>query len=281
MELVADLSSSAFLNAFSRFTSTRGLCKHVFTDRGTNFVGANSELNAMYKMLQSDEIEHEIKTMCRDDRINWHFYPPGAPHFGGLHEAAVKSAKFHLRRVMATASLTYEELNTLVKQVEAVLNSRPLCTKQTSNDDEIFILTPGHFLIGRSLVSVPETDIREKKVSLKQRWELLVQLKQHFWNRWSKDYLQTLQHRRKWTNKSRNIEVGEIVIIRDDNVAPLKWKKGRVAEVHPGSDGLVRVVTLKTSTGFLKRPITKICPLPIETLQIEPSVQGGENVDDT
>lgn len=275
LELAFDLSSACFLGAFKRFVATRGLPVKVFSDNGTNFVGGNSELHELYQMLRSSNLADDIKQMCRDDHIQWHFYPPGSPHFGGLHEAAVKSAKYHLRRVIGRANLTHEELHTLLKQVEAVLNSRPL-TAISSSTDDLESITPGHFLIGRPLIAIPESLMCDMNVNNAKRWELVKTLHQNFWKIWSRDYLTELQRRYKWKNKSPNVKVGEIVLLKDDNLPPLKWRLGRVIDLHPGADGLTRVVTVQCGPNqAYKRAVTRICPLPID---VERTVQGGEDV---
>jgi len=179
---------------------------------------------------------------------------------GGLWEAGVKSMKFHLRRSLGETTLSQREANTLLSQIESVLNSRPLVA--SSNDpNDLEALTPGHFLIGRPLTTVPEPCYREIK-SLKVRWHKVQQLVQQFWERWRTEYLQSLQNRSKWCKIRRNLQVGDLVLIREDSETPLEWRKGRVIQVHAGSDDLVRVVTLKTEAGEFKRPVHKLSLLP-------------------
>ncbi|XP_030763125.1 uncharacterized protein LOC115887767 [Sitophilus oryzae] len=133
LELVSDLSSETFLGAMRRFISRRGRCNHIYSDCGTNFVGASRELINM------------LKSAAEQEQISWHFNPPSAPHFGGLWEARIKSVKTHIKRVIGDQLLTYEEFYTLLVQIEAVLNSRPLCP-QSSDPNDLSVLTPGHFL---------------------------------------------------------------------------------------------------------------------------------------
>lgn len=277
LELASDLTTASFIGAFRRFIATRGLCKKVFSDNGTNFVGANAELHELYQLLRDSNLNEKLHEICDIDKIEWTFMPAGSPHFGGIYEAAVKSAKFHLRRIIGSSSLTYEELNTLFKQVEAVLNSRPLVP--LASDNELDVLTPGHFLIGRPLNAIAEVNLQDdRNLSYLKRWELVNYLYKTFWSCWSRQYLQELQHRYYWQDKHRNLPLGSIVMIKDDNQPPLKWKLGRVIALHPGADNLVRVVTLKTASGTTQRSITKLCPLPIE---VEPgSIQGGEDEHD-
>ena len=98
-------------------------------------------------------------------------------------------------------------------------------------------------------------------MSLLRRWHLSQSLVRHFWKRWSTEYLSTLRRYTKWHHPSRNLQVGDVIILQDDNLIPLKWPLGRIVEVHPGSDGLVRVVQVKTFAGIYRRPISKIALL--------------------
>jgi hypothetical protein len=179
---------------------------------------------------------------------------------GGLWEAGVKSMKYHLRRVLGKATLTFVEFSTLLCQVEAILNSRPICSLST-NPEHLQVLTPGHFLIGTSLLALPDHNLKDVSLNHLSKWLCVQQMIQRLWKQWSQDYLHQLQQRHKWRNIQPNVKIGELVLVKEDNLPPLVWKKAMISDLHPGKDGLTRVVTLKTSTGTLKRPITKICLL--------------------
>jgi hypothetical protein len=125
IELVSDLSSKAYLAALSRFVARRGLCQNIFSDNGTNFVGAKSEMAALYRLLQ--ERQGEIVKSLAPQQIQFHFIPPRAPHFGGLWEAAVKSMKHHLARIVGPVRLNFEEMTTVLTKVEAILNRTTDC----------------------------------------------------------------------------------------------------------------------------------------------------------
>ena len=152
LELSSDYTTEGFLAAYRRFVGRRGLCATVTSDQGTNLVGADAELRRLFDGA-SKEFEN-LRNLLASDHTKWCFNPPGAPHFGGKWEAAVKSAKFHLRRVVGEAILTYEEFSTLLIQIESVLNSRPMCPISDDPND-ISALTPGHFLTCGPLNSVP------------------------------------------------------------------------------------------------------------------------------
>lgn len=262
LEVVGDLTSDCFLAALRRFMSRRGKCAQIFSDNGTTFVGANNELKRFF--LQNNTTIHD---KLSSEGIQWNFNPPRAPHFGGIWESGVKSIKYHLKRVVGNASLTYEDFSTVLCQIEACLNSRPLYPLSDDPNDPN-PLTPAHLLIGESLTTVPDYNynhLRENQLSRFQRHQ---QLLQHFCSRWNKEYVTHLQQRVKWKqNHQQLLQIGVLVLVKEDATPPLKWQMGRIMELHAGTDNIIRAVTLKTSTGEIKRPVVKICVLPsIESL---------------
>lgn len=221
-------------------------------------------MKELYALIASKSHNDAVTRELANDFITWEFNPPYAPHRGGYWEAGIKSVKHHLLRVMGTNVFDYEEMITLLHQVEACMNSRPL-TPVSTDPNDLTALTPGHFLIGRPLKALPDGDFAEKRLSHMRRWQLLQRLLQQFWGRWSKEYIARLQQRPKWLKKRENLEVGQLVIVKEDGLPPLKWKMARVLEVHPGTDGLVRTVTLHTAEGDIKRSIAKLSPLYIDS----------------
>lgn len=259
LKLVNDYSTAAFLAAFTRFCSRRGLPQSVYSDHGTNFVGADRELTAAYRTALRDA---DVQAKIASENISWHFIPPSAPHFGGLWEAGVRSVKHHLRRVLGDHTLTFEEFNTLLCRIEACLNSRPIAPLSDSIDD-FRTLTPGHFLIGSNIITPPEPSTLHLQENRLSRWQLIHNLTERFWQIWTTDYINTLQQRAKWRQVSLPIRVGNIVLLRNPSLPPCKWELGRVIRIHPGSDGLTRVVSVKTAHSEYTRPIGKLCVLPI------------------
>ena len=167
-------------------------------------------------------------------------------------------------RVVGDASLTYEEFYTFLVCIEACLNSRPL-TPLSPDPNDLNALTPGHLLIGAPLTNTAEEDVTPLPINRLSRWQRVQQLHQQFWKRWTQEYLSELQRRPKGQQSSTSqVAVGSLVVIIEDNLPPLKWKLGRVLQLHPGLDGVVRVVTVKTSTGVYKRTIKKVCLLPAD-----------------
>ncbi|XP_076676250.1 uncharacterized protein LOC143373173 [Andrena cerasifolii] len=264
LELASDLTTEAFLNSLRRFIARRGQSSHIFSDNGTNFVGARNELWNLGILLSTNEHRSQISDFCSTEGIQWHFIPPHAPHFGGLWESAVKSAKYHLRRVVGQTSLTFEEFYTVLTQVESCMNSRPLCPL-TDDPSDLTPLTPSHFLIGSLMTSLPDPDLRDVKPARLIRYQHLQYMLQHFWTRWQKEYLHQLHQRTKWRiSTPAKFGPGTLVVVKDDNTPPLKWHMGRIVEVHPGKDDITRVVSIRLSDSTVKRPVTKICILPLD-----------------
>lgn len=163
IELVTDLSTECFIAALRRFIARRGKCRLIYSDNGRNFIGASRQLDEMHKLLMSQAHNEIVSASLAEDGIQWKFIPPIAPHWGGIWESAVRSVKLHLRRVIRNTELTFEQMHTLLTQIEAVVNSRPLGVVP---DTEFGYLSPAHFLIGRPYTSMPEGDLTEVPVNL-------------------------------------------------------------------------------------------------------------------
>jgi len=265
LEVVSDLSTEAFLATLRRFVSRRGYPSIIMSDNGTNFVGANNTLRELYTFLRSTHVQDKVSGYCLQREMTWQFIPPAAPHIGGLWEANIKSCKSILKRITGHQVYTHEELETLFCQIEAILNSRPLCAMSMDSSD-YSALTPGHFLIGEPLLAVPSLDYLTIPCNRLNRWKLLQQQQQQFWRQWSSEYLNTLQQRLKWRTPQSNLQVDDLVVVKDDNTSPLQWTLARVIATHPSAhDNLVRVVTIRTANSTYKRPITKLLKLPLES----------------
>lgn len=276
LEVVENLSTEAFLAALQRFVSRRGVPEEVYSDNGTNFIGARSELRELYELFKSDLTNGKLSQFCQVKEIKWTTIPPNAPHFGGLWEAGVKSVKSVLKKVYQSASLTIMEFATLLCQIEAILNSRPLFAHSSDPNDPT-VLTPGHLMINRPLTAIPEPCLDDIPINRLSKWQHIQLLRQHFWQRWSKEYLIELQNRSKWTKKHLNVVPNMIVLLKEDNVPPQQWKMGRIVKTYPGPDDLTRVVDVRVGNSVFKRPIHKLAPLPI--LEEEPvrSTHQDEN----
>ncbi|UYV67105.1 hypothetical protein LAZ67_4003902, partial [Cordylochernes scorpioides] len=265
LEMVTSLSTSSFIAALRRFISRRGKPSKIYSDNGTNFRGTESFMKKQYKIMNSKE----TKDFLAEELIEWHFIPPSAPHFGGLWEANIKCLKGHLSKVIKSSLLNSEEFITLLCQVEACLNSRPL-VELSPDPNDLRALTPGHFLIGSPLIEDPGLQNYER-VDLRSRWNLVQSLRNSFWSRWTREYINSLQQRNKWRLSQDNLKPNQLVLIKEDNLPPLQWRLARILKVYPGSDQKVRVAQVRAATGVYLRPITKLAPLPFKS---EPGFSG-------
>lgn len=259
LEPVMDLSADGFLQAYTRFVSRKENPKTIYSDNGTNFV-ASDRIMREAAMLWSDA---KLQKFASDNKTQWHFITPGAPHEGGIWEAAVKSMKHHLRRVMGPQKYSYEGISTLLAGIEACLNSRPICA-MSDDPSDMEVLTPAHFLIGGPLkLPLPE-DAAEPPKTAKRLFAALQAQTQSFWKQWTQDYLNSLMQRKKWKETQKNVQTDQLALIKDENLPPTYWAMGRIIKTHKASDGCVRSVTLKVQNGTLDRSIRKICIIPTD-----------------
>lgn len=254
------MTTEAFLASLDRLVARRGIPLSVSSDCGRNFVGAARHLKEFFSWLTKEEVQMCIADRATTTGFQWHFNPPYAPHFGGLWEAAVKSVKYHLYRVIRDQILSFEELTTLFAKIEAILNSRPIGSK---GDDSggLDPLTPGHFLTGGPLISIPEPDLTELRINRLSRWQLIQNAAQHFWKRWHAEYLSTLQKRTKWFHEKGSLDVGDVVLMPDPSSPRQRWPLATVLQCHPGADGVVRVVSIQSSKGIQRRSVHSLVPL--------------------
>lgn len=274
LEVVENQSAGAFIAALIRFTSLRGRPHVIYSDNGRNFVGASRELAQLRKIYNNELFQHNLIDMAAERGINFSFIPPRSPNFGGLWEANIKTAKRLFKGAGRGVQFTLSELQTLFHQIAAIMNSRPLTVALTSVK-ALEPLTPGHFLVGRPLYSLPIPVEEEETFNLNTRWKRVERQSQQFWKRWRDEYLHQLRDYAKWTRHQRNLEVGEIVLIGDDHVPKANWPMGVVTEVFKGPDDVVRVATIRTSTGIYKRNVRVLAPLPIKA-----EIPADEHPDD-
>ncbi|XP_055714376.1 uncharacterized protein LOC129808615 [Phlebotomus papatasi] len=273
LEIVHDQSTEEFLQSFRRFCARRSRPQHVYSDCGKNFEEANNELA---RLLQLERNQEKICMDTRDEGILWHFNPPGSPHQGGLWEACVKSLKYHLIKMTNGSNFPVKDLSTLLCQIEAVLNSRPLCKLSDDPNDDAF-LTPGHFLIGAPLVALPDPDCTHLPLNRLSGSQFCQRKFQEFSKRWHRQYLNTLQQRVKWKSCQPGLMIDDAVLLLDETG---RWVLGRIVETHPGHDGHTRVVSVRTKRGTYKRAITKCAklPTPEEMDSCSNMEQPGEDV---
>ncbi|XP_072380528.1 uncharacterized protein [Diabrotica undecimpunctata] len=255
-DLISNIVLKSPLSTLSPFVDGDGLLRV-----GGRLHNSNILYTQKYPIILP-KASHVTDLIIRHEHLKLlHAGPSYSPVFGGLWEAGVKSAKYHIKRVMGTNELTYEQFNTLIVQVEGILNSRPLMA-MSQDPTNLEYLTPGHFLIGAPITSFPEPDITEVPKNRIKFWNLCTQMQQHFWKKSHQDYLTQLQNRPKWKNKLPNLKEDMLVLLKEDNIPSFKWALARITKVIPGKDKIVRVVEVKTKNGTYVRSVTKVAVLP-------------------
>ena len=220
---------STFIVCLRRSVSRRGLPSVIMGDHGSNFIGADRELDQLHTFINSNS--KMIAEFCASQGIidKWKYIPEKSPHFGGLWEAAMKSAKTCLRKVADTIQMTYEELATVTCQVEACLNSRPLIPMLAVDCEVVEPLTPGHFLTGKPLTAIPDQGHRVKDITL---LKAMVDVSTNY-----TAFLETVEFRIsciRWHHPKRNLQKGDVVILREDNAFVNTWPLGRCTRERMG-----------------------------------------------
>jgi len=257
IEVIEAMSTSSFINALRRFLSIRGPVRHLRSDRGTNFIGACRE-------LQINTGDPEVKNYLQDQGCTWTFNAPHSSHMGGAWERLIGVVRRILDALLVkdgASRLTHEVLTTLMAEVMAIMNSRPLVP--ITYDAEIpEILSPAMLLTQKASVTpAPPGDFKLDHLC-KGQWRQVQSLADSFWKRWRLEYLATLQPRRKWTREKHNLQEGDVVLIKDVQARRNQWPLGLIVEAIPSSDSRIRKVMVKTfSQGTIKeylRPISEV-----------------------
>ena len=257
IEVVQNLEADSFINALRRFIARRGKPDEMRSDNGTNFKGGNRDLiESMREWNQNSKVH----TFLLQHEMKWLFNPPAASHMGGVWERAIRSVRKVLNALLKEQALDDEGLQTLLCEVESIINGRPL-TKVSDDPREYHAVTPNHLLLLRPNQCLPPGLFNKGDQYSRRRWKQIQYLADIFWKRWTKEYIPALQARPKWHNVKRNFEISDVVLVVDQVMPRGCWLLGRISEVRPGRDGLVRSVKVKTMRSELVRPIDKLCPL--------------------
>ena len=256
LEVASHLNTDACINALRRFICRRGSVKSIRSDRGTNFIAAQKELEKSVKTLDNDAIQ---KTLLKKG-IDWIFNPPSGAHHGGVWERLIRLVKKILYSVLKEQILDDDALHTILCEVEAIMNDRPITTV-TNDPNDLEPLTPNHLLQLKTNPIMPPGLFKKEDQYPRRRWRQVQYLADLFWKRWTREYIPLMQERQKWNEIKRNFLPGDLVVIIDDNAPRNSWPLGRVVKTLPGPKGLVRSVLVKTKTNVIQRPITKLCLL--------------------
>lgn len=263
LELVPDLTEKSFILAFRRFVSRRSLPRTMISDNCSTYKSASVEIS---HLCNSTRVQESLGNY----RVEWKFIPSRAPWYGGWWERLIGLTKASIKKVLGRSHVDYDTLSTIITEIEAILNDRPL-TYISTDPRDVEPLTPSDLLYGRRLTSLPypplpdetrnileQTNAKFNEISRRQR-----DIIQHFWNRWKQEYITSLREFHRISGKNEQcIQKGDIVQIHDDT-SRLTWKLAVVEELVRGRDGFIRSATVRTQNGLTNRPIVKLYPLEI------------------
>lgn len=261
LELVPDLTSESCVRALRRFFSRRGVPETIYSDNALTFKRVSKELSLLFQHLRQTKVQ-DLSTQLR---IQWKFIVERAAWWGGFWERMVKTVKYALKAVLGKSRTTYDELNTLLTEVEAIVNSRPLT--YIDNDPENIILTPGHFLFEGNMFVMEQDKSAISGDDILRLWRQRENLLKKFWKIWQADYLQQLRsaHYNQIPTLARNVQPGDIALLYEENTPRLHWKMVKIEKTFLGRDHRVRACEVRTGNGtILKRPIQLLFPLEVE-----------------
>ncbi|UYV76691.1 hypothetical protein LAZ67_14001775 [Cordylochernes scorpioides] len=253
LELVTSLSTEAFIQALRRFIARRGRPTVIYSDNGTNFVGANNALKALnWKKIVLDQNLH---------KVSWKFIPPTAAWWGGWWERLIRSIKDLLVRILGHSSVYYKEMSTILCDAEATINSRPL-TYIHEDFDSLIPLSPSMFLHDSKYVGVSDLDKLDSK-KFQDRYRHCLRLREALRSRFRSEYLGQLVQ--KANERTPKLSVGDVAIVKVEDKRRLHWPVARIVELFPGRDGHSRVAKVRTKLGTLIRPVQKLYPLEVSS----------------
>ena len=267
IELTPNLTAHAFIRCLRRFVARRGTPELLISDNAKTFKAASSQLTRIFN-------DPDTTSFLLERKIQWRFNLEKAPWWGGFFERMIKCTKRCLKKTLGNARLTYEELMTVLSEVECILNSRPLTYLYPDDLEEP--LTPSHLMSGRRLLSLP--DVTPSRVdnpvstreSVTKRARYLQRLMDHFWNRWRREYVPALResHRLKGESTGQTVQLGDIVNVHDESLPRAQWRMGVVCELIKGADKKTRGAVVRTvdkeRVSFLRRPLQRLFPLEVQ-----------------
>ena len=258
IEALDDMTTDAFINSLRCFIAIRGPAKEIRCDQGSNFIGASSEFE--------QAVKPDLEKFLYTKECKFNFSAPASSHANGVWERQIRTVRAVLSATLGLGPNRLDDslLRTFFYEAMYVVNSRPLSPSSLGDPLSEPPLTPNHFLTMKTFIARPPPGIfvREDLVARK-RWKRVQFLLEQFWSKWKKEYITGLQVRQKWLKPRRNVSVGDIVLLMDDNLPRNQWRLGRVTQTQPGTDGLVRRTQVLVNTPLqglttLERPVQKL-----------------------
>jgi len=253
LELVETTGTEAFLNAFRLLCARRGTPSTLYSDNAKGFKAASKEIRALYRSINWNAVKLEgVKK-----NVEWFFSTEKAPHQNAICERLVRTVKSPLRVVVGAARLTKNQLRLVLTEIEAVVNNRPLAVVSEDAAD-LDPITPMELVNGRRLEQIPDPKAPKSSTNFSHLWKRRQTILNQFWRKWYHDYLLEQSVRKIWKTPMKEDLMGKIVLIKDDNLSRNVWILGRIVDILPSRDGLVRNVMVKTPTSLLRRAVQKL-----------------------
>ena len=273
LDVVRSLDTKEFIMSLKRFIARRGRPTLIYSDNAKTF-------KAAAKWIQLVRLDENLNSLLANMSIEWRFNLSRAPWWGGQFERLIGLFKNSFYKSIGNGVLTWSELEEVVLDIETAINNRPLCYLE--DDVQLPVLTPNSMLHTQPTY-IPELEkhhIEEK--DLRKRAKHLLKCKQAMWNRWSREYVRGLreQHRLTRPKSVKHPNVGDVVIVKEDQKPRNTWKLAVVKHLVTGRDGVIRAAKLKTAGGnnYLERAVQHLFPLELHCekdipTRLDPDVQ--------
>jgi len=271
LEIVEDLSTSSYLQAFRRHCNVFSTPQLILSDIAQTFKRADQDLQILLSHFDSPVFQNALAVK----RIRFLYIPARSPHWGGVYERLIGLTKTSLKKVLGRSLVTLQELYTLIKEIQAILNDRPLTTLNSDIND-LQPLTPSHLLFGFHITALPHPSLDTAEYdptfgdahAISRAHQRRTLLYTHFKQRFQKEYLSLLReihsHQMKKSHAAENaVQVGDVVLIADNDAPRHQWELGVVEKLLTGSDHLCRAVALRTSKGHTTRSLVKLYPVEL------------------
>ena len=264
LELVQDLTADAFLRSFRRFVSTRGMCRTIYSDNAKTFKGAEKDLKECLGLMNSESFQ----SLMAEEAITWKYILEGSPWWGGFYERLMRTIKAPLKKILGKSRMNTDEMSTVIKEVEAQVNSRPLCAPSDEPSEQNY-LTPASFLIKRANMNLPLKYREDPKPTITKRGLIKMLNNQNryldaIWKTWKEEYLRNLGVVHNKIKENDCIKEGELVLVSDPGLPRAVWKVGVVEGTYESKDGIIRKVYIRTPNGSIVRSIQHLSRLEAE-----------------
>ena len=244
----------------------------MISDNASTYLAAANELNDLFR-------SPSLSNALSKKGVTWRFIPKRAPWYGGFWERLIGLTKSSLKKVLGRTFATLSTIQTIIIEIEGILNDRPL-TYISSDVKDPEPLTPAHLLYGRRIISLPYHSIEEDELDdpdfggesvVTKRVKIQALMLKHFWTCWRLEYLTLREFHKTTGNNIQQVKVGDVVLVHDDTPR-VNWRYAVIEGVIRGNDGLIRAANIRMSTGKTTRPITKLYPLEVTSTSESHSV---------